>query len=187
MHMKSTLKIIRFTIALTTMALYLQSCSKYEEGPKISLYSKKKRVIGTWKVYVHSVDGVSVFNEVTTSTGELTCNNQTQKVQYRTTKRIAFYPWKFEKGSYSLNQEFIYKTVDQYNSAKQCFPLYKENSNFISEDGSWEFSDDKKQLILKPKSGDNKTFDIKELSHGEIHIVGIIQGQKHDITLTRDN
>lgn len=184
--MKSTIKTIRFTLLLALTALYLQGCTKYEEGPKISLYSKKHRVIGKWTVFVHDVDGVSIFNEVMTSTGELSCNNQMQKVQYRTTKRNAFYSWKFEKSSYSFNLEFVYKTVDQYNSAKLCFPLYKENSTFISEDGNWEFSDDKKQIILKPKSGDAKTFDIKELSHGTIHIVGAVQGQKHDITLTRD-
>lgn len=184
--MKSTLKTIRFTLLLALIALYLQGCTKYEEGPKISLYSKKHRVVGTWKVFVHDVDGVSIFNEIPYFTGELSCNNQMQKVQYKNTTRMAFYPWKFEKTSYSFNNELVNKTVDQYNSAKLCFPLYKENSTFISEDGGWEFSDDKKQLILKPKSGDTKTFDIKKLGHDQIHIVGTIQGKKHDITLTRD-
>lgn len=187
MLMKSIHKTIRFTVMLMTMALYLQACSKYEEGPKISLYSKKHRVVGTWTVFVHDVDDISIFNEVMTSKGELSCNNQMQKVQYRNTKRNAFYSWKFEKTSYSYNEEFVYKSVDQYNSAKLCFPLYKENSTFLTENGSWEFSDDKMKIILKPKSGATKTYDIKELSHNQIHIVGTVQGKKHDITLTRDN
>jgi hypothetical protein len=39
-----------FTLAMAALlALSVQSCGKYEEGPGLSLRSKKARVAGTWK------------------------------------------------------------------------------------------------------------------------------------------
>lgn len=50
--MKSALAVIVIASAIVT------SCGKYEEGPKISLASKKGRVANTWKVEAFLQDGV---------------------------------------------------------------------------------------------------------------------------------
>lgn len=38
--------------------LITASCNKYEDGPKLSLRSRKARIINTWKVNKYLVDGV---------------------------------------------------------------------------------------------------------------------------------
>ncbi len=38
------------SLALLAVAFVLGSCSKYEEGPSLSLRTKKARITGTWKV-----------------------------------------------------------------------------------------------------------------------------------------
>lgn len=47
------------------MALGFQSCSKYEEGPLISLRSRNERVSNTWKVENYKVDGKDLTSLVT--------------------------------------------------------------------------------------------------------------------------
>ena len=48
-----------FTLAMAAfLALSVQSCGKYEEGPGLSLRSKKARVAGTWKLSKSSTNGV---------------------------------------------------------------------------------------------------------------------------------
>lgn len=42
------MKVIRIVLCLMLVGLFLNSCSQYEEGPGFSLYSKGKRVNGTW-------------------------------------------------------------------------------------------------------------------------------------------
>lgn len=54
--MKTTLK---FGVAAIVIAsAIVSSCGKYEEGPKISLASKKGRVANTWKIEAFLQDGV---------------------------------------------------------------------------------------------------------------------------------
>lgn len=47
-------KVLFYTLALTV----LLSCSKYEEGPKISLRSKKARLNGTWVLEKKTINGI---------------------------------------------------------------------------------------------------------------------------------
>lgn len=45
------MKTVKFlSIALLAVAFVLGSCSKYEEGPALSLRTKKARLAGVWKV-----------------------------------------------------------------------------------------------------------------------------------------
>lgn len=53
------MKLVRFgAMALLTMAV-VASCSKYEEGSKFTLLSKKARLVGEWKVTAVTVNGSS--------------------------------------------------------------------------------------------------------------------------------
>lgn len=50
-----------FAIALTALfvgGVALTSCSKYEEGPKLTLLTKKMRLAGTWGVAAYLENGV---------------------------------------------------------------------------------------------------------------------------------
>lgn len=61
-----TLKTAGYATAATLVICNLQSCSKYEDGPAISLKSKRARLVGKWKVVqigtqiIHSQDDYSV-------------------------------------------------------------------------------------------------------------------------------
>lgn len=50
-------------LAIAVVAFTLPSCSKYEDGPEISLLSKKNRVTNSWEVEKATEDG----NDVTSS------------------------------------------------------------------------------------------------------------------------
>jgi hypothetical protein len=52
------LAIILTMVAAT--AMIFSSCGKYEEGPSVSLLTKKARITGTWKVIETSTNGTSV-------------------------------------------------------------------------------------------------------------------------------
>ncbi|WP_417266299.1 hypothetical protein [Brumimicrobium sp.] len=49
-----------FTAILLSLTFVLASCSKYEEGPAISLLTKKMRLTGDWTPVKSITDGVSV-------------------------------------------------------------------------------------------------------------------------------
>jgi len=51
-------KIIIISLALIIGAMSLNSCKKYEEGPGVSLRSKKARITGEWKLVKHTDDGI---------------------------------------------------------------------------------------------------------------------------------
>ena len=54
--MKTILKTGLAAIIAASAMIY--SCGKYDDGPKISLASKKSRIAGTWKVDKYLLDGV---------------------------------------------------------------------------------------------------------------------------------
>ena len=57
-----TLKSI-FALAIISLTI-LSSCGKYEEGPKISLRSKKARLCGDWTIEKATYDGTDITSFV---------------------------------------------------------------------------------------------------------------------------
>jgi len=43
-------KLMTYSFALLIASTLISSCSKYEEGPKLALSSKKARLVGDWKL-----------------------------------------------------------------------------------------------------------------------------------------
>ena len=56
--MKSAIK--NLSIPILALTLSITSCKKYEEGPMISLRSKKERMANTWKVVKATDDGKDI-------------------------------------------------------------------------------------------------------------------------------
>lgn len=56
--MKKT--IIIAALAAFTLSVTLPSCSKYQDGPKFSLLTKKARLEGPWEIESVTVDGTDV-------------------------------------------------------------------------------------------------------------------------------
>jgi hypothetical protein len=61
--LRKTYKYI-FFILLTTVLLASAGCKKYEEGPWLSLRSKKSRVVGVWKFKEVIADGQDITNKI---------------------------------------------------------------------------------------------------------------------------
>jgi hypothetical protein len=64
-------KIITLFMLVAVTGSFMTSCSKYEEGPKLSLRSKKARLAGEW-VVDHYVDASGTSVTPTGNTGVLT-------------------------------------------------------------------------------------------------------------------
>ncbi|MFT5778190.1 MAG: hypothetical protein ACI837_001146 [Crocinitomicaceae bacterium] len=47
---RKTIKTTGYAAAVTILAVNLQSCSKYDDGPGFSLRSKKARIVGEWDI-----------------------------------------------------------------------------------------------------------------------------------------
>lgn len=60
MKISCSIKILFVTIAI--QSLIVSSCSKYEDGPKLSLRTKKSRLVGEWDLL--RIDGQDVSDSV---------------------------------------------------------------------------------------------------------------------------
>jgi len=52
------MKTLKILFAILIIGAALSSCGKYEDGPKISLASKKSRLVNTWKLVQQIQNGV---------------------------------------------------------------------------------------------------------------------------------
>ncbi|NRA11589.1 MAG: hypothetical protein HRT57_06520 [Crocinitomicaceae bacterium] len=68
--MKKSNIIKLFTFAL--LAVLVASCSKYEEGSKFTVLTKKSRMANTWTMTSYTIGGSEQISTTTTSTWELT-------------------------------------------------------------------------------------------------------------------
>jgi len=53
-------KLIIYSFALFVLGTSISSCSKYEEGPKFALSTKKSRLVGDWKLVKQSENGTDM-------------------------------------------------------------------------------------------------------------------------------
>jgi hypothetical protein len=101
-------KIINFTLMVAVCTIIsLSGCKKYEDGPGLSLSSKKSRVVANWefkKVKVSSVDVTSAFLD---------------------------YTWEIKKDG-----QFNMVSNGNIDHGKWDFALDKEGLDFRSDDGS---------------------------------------------------
>lgn len=67
--MKKSIAFKLFAFAL--LALMVSSCSKYEEGSKFTVLTKKQRAVNTWTMTTYTVGGTSVMQAGTTVVWDL--------------------------------------------------------------------------------------------------------------------
>lgn len=67
--MKRTLT---YTFSLVAILMVFAACGKYEEGPGISLRSKKARVVGEWKVTELTLNGTNTMTDGSTTELDIT-------------------------------------------------------------------------------------------------------------------
>jgi hypothetical protein len=99
----------KFLLIALVIAIVLPSCKKYEEGPAVSLRSKKARLVYTWQVVQVLKDGVDITTSYQTNrpnlvvefkeNGDLTqtYTNPNDSTVVATSK------WEFNKGKSGVN------------------------------------------------------------------------------------
>ena len=122
-------RIITILLLISTF-MFTPSCSKYEEGPAISLLPKKTRLTGTWKVDEIVYEDGDVENVDDNATYEFTKDNV-----YRVIDGNITYTGEWE---FTRDKEYIQITYStgsiSYSSEDQIVRL-KNKELWINQDG----------------------------------------------------
>ncbi len=93
----------RLTLLVVVLFTVIASCKKYEEGPGISLRTKKARFIGIWQLNKWTIDGTEQeLSSITWSLSTYSSGNYEKTIQYNipplpTTTDIEQGTWEFDK------------------------------------------------------------------------------------------
>ncbi len=160
-------------------------CKKYEDGPGLSLRTKKARATAEWIVKTWTSNGVDELNSKYYDS-EITCSGG-GKVYftdgYTTTRLI----WNFkENGDISSEDIWVEKLLDYDLSYSLCDDYYTTSNYTDLDKGTWQFTSNKEQLEIKFASYSTvMIFDIKELREKEMKLEGIVDGEIVRITLSK--
>ena len=159
-------------------------CKKYEDGPGLSLRTKKARATAEWIVKTFTSNGVDVLNSKSDS--DITCSgggNVYYTDGYTTTRLI----WNFkENGDITSEDIWIDKSLDYDLSYSLCDDYYTTTNYTDLDKGTWEFTSNKDQMEIKFFSNPTTmTFDIKELREKEMKLEGVVDGEIFKITLIK--
>jgi hypothetical protein len=159
-------------------------CKKYEDGPGLSLRTKKARATAEWIVKTWTSNGVDWLNSKYDS--DITCSgggNVYYTDGYTTTRLI----WNFkENGDIASEDIWVDKSLDYDLSYSLCDDYYTTKNYTDLDKGTWQFTSNKEQLEIKFFSNPiTMIFDIKELREKEMKLEGIVDGEIVRITLSK--
>ena len=142
-------------------------CSKYEEGPGISLRTKKSRVVGNWQVTTLKINGADYLNQ--TYSDVFYCSSGSS-FTYTNTGNIQI-DWTFSKdgGSTSVANTASH-ALDYVSSDAQCSAVYTDSNDSTSDTSTWEFASDKEDLKFTYSDGTSETWNIIELRENEMKL-----------------
>ena len=160
---KNTLALLFIVFGLITFS----SCSKYEEGPGISLRTKKSRVVGEWQVTTFKINGADYLNQ--TYSDVFNCSSGSS-FNYTNTGNIKI-EWTFKKdGSSASVVNTASHVLDYFSSDAQCAAIYNDSNDSTSDTSTWEFASDKEDLKFTYSDGTSETWNIIELRENEMKL-----------------
>lgn len=139
MKTKKLINILAVVFLLATLAP-ISSCSKYEEGPSISLRTKKARITNEWKLDEVKVNGQDITSLI------------------------------------KADGDFILEIKSD--------DTYVQTYAGDSDNGKWEFSSDKEELILRGDDDDDddvQIWTIVRLAHDEFWVKFTEDGENFEI------
>jgi len=104
----------KLLFTLVCLTLILGSCKKYEEGPGISLRTKKARVVGEWKTEKLFIDGV----EDTLTPDEKNIKwifKKDGNYEYQAVTYTQIGTWSFD-----IKRELIFMTDTEFGYSTSC-------------------------------------------------------------------
>ena len=160
---KNTLALLFIVFGLITFT----GCSKYEEGPGISLRTKKSRVVGEWQVTTFKINGADYLNQ--TYSDVFNCSSGSS-FTYTNTGNIQT-DWTFSKdGSSTIVVNTASHVIDYVSSDAQCTAVYTDSNDSTSDTSTWEFASDKEDLKFTYSDGTSETWNIIELRENEMKL-----------------
>lgn len=143
------------SIILVAICLFVTSCKKYEEGPRISLKSAKNRITGNWQFSFTKINGVLVNP---TKSEWLTPTLDTALI-------LSF--------NLDINMVVIQSGTAMFEEdgdGKFEFVVLVQNSPFVqTEYFSWSLDTDKKNILMNYK-GENIVLEIRRLNKNEMNV-----------------
>lgn len=160
------------------------SCSKYPDGPLISIRSKKERVTAEWEVTKFIIDGENLFYWESSDVLECTTG---YPVWYNSISEVTSYTWHFWRdgtwASYSIED---YRSINYQLSYDNCTAIYENTEYRYDESGKWDLSSDKKKLELTwDNSALISNLDIIELRERRMKLAGEMDGAMVEITFEK--
>lgn len=145
------------------LSIFMFSCSKYEDGPVLSLRSKKERVAAEWEVTEYRFNGLDQFKPQDFE-DEMNCYSGA-KVSYSESAQLTRLIWTFEKnGDWNFTISSATKELDFQSTYNSCYPVYNYRNEQYTDKGIWLFNSNKEELEIRFDSGDPPiNFKILEL------------------------
>ena len=106
-------KLINFTLMIAVCTIIsLSGCKKYEDGPGLSLSSKKSRVVANWKIKKFLYNSVDETSEYLDYTWEMKKDGQFNIVS---NGNIDHGKWDFALDKEALDFRYDDGTIERYN------------------------------------------------------------------------
>ena len=159
-------------------------CKKYDEGPGLSLRTKKARATAEWVVSSYTSNGSDIMNEIHNN-ASMTCSGGGTiyyNYEYKTTRWL----WNFkDNGDIAFEDTWSLQDIDYDLSSILCETRYTNTSKTDYYNGTWAFTSNKEKMEIKMDTSPLMTLDIKELREVEMKLEGIVYGELVKITLTK--
>lgn len=181
--MKNTIKKMG-NMALALVLFTLASCSKYEDGPGISLRSKKSRLVGDWVATKFVDEDGQDLLEVSGTETFYCLTGESFPFNYSSSSTFHL---SFNKdGSASSQSEYNYNSIDYSASYDACQPIYLSGTDNDESDFTWEFDNNKEEIKLTYSDGSTENWKILELRESQIKFRFDNGQTAYEITLIKE-
>lgn len=174
MKMKA-LRWLILVVAGVMLVVSYNSCKKGPEDPFFSIFSRKHRVVGDWKVTEYKVDFVDSLRKVLLAEAILgACGQQIDSVIWTYDYEFSF----SKEGSFSgKTTVYMDTTIDIINNTAACPDVHLRDSISASVALNWNFTGNigdyknKEQLIIyDPETKETTIYDIVGLHEKEMKL-----------------
>jgi hypothetical protein len=172
------MKTLRYLVLVAAGLLFIisyNSCKKGPEDPFFSIWSRKHRVVGDWKVTSYQVDYVDSLRQVLKAEVTLgACGQEVDSVVWTTVPEMNF----DKDGGFSAKTTILKDTTyDIVNNTAACPDVFIRDSAAITTVLNWNFTGkigdvkNKEQIILfDPETKETTIYDLIELREKEMKL-----------------
>jgi len=172
------MKTLRFLILIVAGIVFIvsyNSCKKGPEDPFFSIWSRKHRVVGDWKLTSYKVDFIDSLRQVLKAEATLgACGAEVDSIVWTSDIEMTF----DKDGGYSQKTTIFKDTsYDIANNTATCPDIFLHDSTITVNVLEWNFTGkigdvkNKEQIILfDPETKTTIIFDIIELREKEMKL-----------------